>query len=96
MPSFRDLSEKEKARVIRDRHLLSASPTGEVSASAIGELVESGEIEIWKTGEVISPVRAEIGPPRVVDDGAEMAAGHGGAAVLDRGRGRARHRVVLQ
>ncbi len=77
MPSFRDLSEKEKARKNRDRHLLSSSPTGEVFGSAFEELVESGEIEIWKTGEVISPVRAEIGLPRVVDDGAEMAAGHG-------------------
>jgi hydroxymethylglutaryl-CoA reductase len=77
MPSFRDLSEKEKARMIRDHHLLSSSPTGEVFGSAFEELVESGEIEIWKTGEVIFPVRAEIGLPRVVDDGAEMAAGHG-------------------
>ena len=63
--------------MIRDRHLLSSSPTGEVFGSAIRELEESGEIEIWKTGEVISPIRAEIGLQRVVDDGAEMAAGHG-------------------
>jgi len=77
LPSFRKLPEKEKARMIQDRHLHSSSAPAEVFGSVMGELVEAGEIEIWKTGEVVSPVRAKIGLSSFVDEHGGMAAGHG-------------------
>jgi hydroxymethylglutaryl-CoA reductase len=54
-----------------------AGATPEIFDSVVKQLVESGEIKIWKAEEVISQVKTEMGHSMSHDERADMAAGHG-------------------
>jgi hydroxymethylglutaryl-CoA reductase len=54
-----------------------AGATPEIFDAVVEQLVESGEIKIWKAEEVIGLVKTQMGHTIAHDEREEMAAGHG-------------------
>ena len=54
-----------------------AGATPEIFDTVVEQLVESGEIKVWKAEEVISQVKKQMGHAIAHDERNQMAAGHG-------------------